>query len=209
VEKLLEDAQIKLSCVASNIFGVSGRQMLAALLAGQRDPKILARMAHGRMRRKIPQLQEALTGQFTSHHAFLCQMMLDRIDDLTTRIGQLTTGIEDQIAPYARAVEQLDEITGVGVTSAQELIAELGVDMARFATAGHLVSWAKFAPSTAAPRASAKAAPPARATPGSPPPSARSSPRQRGPTPSSASGTTGSPGAAGNDAPWSPSATRS
>jgi transposase len=146
VEKLLEDAQIKLSCVASNIFGVSGRQMLAAMLAGQRDPKVLARMAHGRMRRKIPQLQEALTGQFTSHHAFLCQMMLDRIDDLTTWIGQLTTGIEDQIAPYARAVEQLDEITGVGVISAQELIAELGVDMARFATAGHLVSWAKFAP---------------------------------------------------------------
>ena len=146
VEKLLEDAQIKLSSVASNIFGVSGRQMLAAMLAGQTDPEVLARMAHGRMRRKIPQLQEALTGQFTGHHAFLCQMMLDRIDDLTARIGEVTARIEDQIAPYARAVEQLDEITGVGVTSAQELIAELGVDMTRFATAGHLVSWAKFAP---------------------------------------------------------------
>ena len=146
VEKLLEDAQIKLSSVASNIFGVSGRQMLAAMLAGQSDPEVLARMAHGRMRRKIPQLQEALTGQFTGHHAFLCQMMLDRIDDLTARIGEVTARIEDQIAPYARAVEQLDEITGVGVTSAQELIAELGVDMTRFATAGHLVSWAKFAP---------------------------------------------------------------
>jgi transposase len=146
VEKLLEDAQIKLSSVASNIFGVSGRQMLAAMLAGQRDPQILAGMAHGRMRRKIPQLQEALTGQFTGHHAFLCQMMLDRIDDLTARIGQVTARIEEQIAPYARAVEQLDEITGVGEISAQELIAELGPDMTRFPTAGHLASWARFAP---------------------------------------------------------------
>jgi transposase len=146
VEKLLEDAQIKLSSVASNIFGVSGRQMLAAMLAGQRDPQILAGMAHGRMRRKIPQLQEALTGQFTGHHAFLCQMMVDRIDDLTARIGQVTARIEEQIAPYARAVEQLDEITGVGEISAQELIAELGPDMTRFPTAGHLASWARFAP---------------------------------------------------------------
>ena len=146
VEKLLKDAQIKLSSVASNIFGVSGRQMLAALLAGQHDPKVLARMADGRLRRKIPQLQEALTGHFTGHHAFLCQMMLDRIDGLSARVDEVTARIEDQIAPYAHAAEQLDEITGVGVISAQELIAELGTDMTRFATAGHLVSWAKYAP---------------------------------------------------------------
>ncbi len=76
-------------------------------------------MAHGRMRAKIPQLQQALTGQFAPHHAFLCQMMLDRIDDLTARIAQLSARIEGQIAPYARAVEQLDEITGVGVVSAR------------------------------------------------------------------------------------------
>ena len=146
VEKLLEDAQIKLSSVASNIFGVSGRQMLAAMLDGQRDPQILARMAHGRMRAKIPQLREALAGHFTAHHAFLLQMMLDRIDGLTARIGEVTARIEEQIAPYARAVEQLDQIAGAGITSAQELIAEIGVDMSRFPTAGHLVSWAKFAP---------------------------------------------------------------
>ena len=85
----------------------------------QHDPAVLARMAHGRMRRKIPQLQEALTGQFTPHHAFLCQMMLDRIDDLTARIDRLTARIDDQIAPYAPAVEQLDEITGVGPISAR------------------------------------------------------------------------------------------
>jgi hypothetical protein len=183
--------------------------MLTAMLAGQQDPKVLARMAHGRMRRKIPQLQEALTGQFTSHHAFLCQMMLDRIDDVTARIGQVTARIEEQIAPYARAVEQLDEITGAGETSAQELIAELGPGMTRFPTAGHLARGPSSPPSTAAPPARPKAPPPARATPGSPPPSARSSPQRDGPAPSSASATTASPGAAAKDAPSSPPATRS
>jgi transposase len=146
VEKLLEDAQIKLSSVASNIFGISGRQMLAAMLDGEGDPVVLARMAHGRMRSKIPQLREALAGSFTAHHAFLLRMMLDRIDGLTARVEEVTARIEGQIAPYARAVEQLDEIAGVGVTSAQELIAEIGIDMSRFSAAGHLVSWAKFAP---------------------------------------------------------------
>jgi transposase len=146
VEKLLEDAQIKLTSVASNIFGVSGRQMLAAMLAGQDDPAVLASMAHGRMRAKIPQLREALAGNFTAHHAFLLQMMLDRIDSLTARIEEVTARIEEQIAPCARAVEQLDEIAGAGATSAQELIAEIGIDMSRFPAAGHLVSWAKFAP---------------------------------------------------------------
>jgi transposase len=146
VEKLLEDAQIKLSTVVSNIFGVSGRQMLDALIAGQHNPKILARMAHGRMRNKISALEEALRGHFTDHHAFLCQRMLDRIDQTTAQIDEVTRRIEDQIAPYAHAVEQLDEITGVGAISAQELIAELGADMSHFATAAHLASWAKFAP---------------------------------------------------------------
>ena len=145
-EKLLEDAQIKLTSVASSIFGVSGRQMLAAMLAGQDDPVVLARLARGRMRAKIPQLQEALAGNLTAHHAFLLQMMLDRIDGLTARAGEVTARIGEQIAPCARAVEQLDEIAGIGVTSAQELIAEIGIDMSRFPAAGHLVSRARFAP---------------------------------------------------------------
>jgi transposase len=146
VEKLLEDAQIKLSPVASNIFGVSGRRMPAAVLAGQHDPKVLAPMAPGRMRQKIPRLEEALTGHFTSHHAFLCQMMPDRIDDLPARADEVAARIEDQIAPSARQAGQLDEITGAGVISAPELIAEPGAGMTRFATAAHLVSWATYAP---------------------------------------------------------------
>jgi transposase len=145
-EKLLEDAQIKLSSVISDIFGVSGRDMLEALIAGQRDPYVLARMARGSMRGKISVLQEALTGHFRDHHGYLLTMMLARTDALTAQIEALTGRIEEVIAPFARQVAQLDEIPGVGVTGAQEMIAEFGVDMARFPTAGHLVSWAKYAP---------------------------------------------------------------
>ena len=146
VEKLLEDTQIKLSVVISDIFGKSGRDMLEALIAGQRDPHVLARMARGTMRKKISVLQEALTGHFRDHHGYLLRMMLDRVDGLTAQIEALTGRIEEVIAPFARQVAQLDEITGVGPTGAQELIAEIGVDMTRFPTAGHLVSWAKYAP---------------------------------------------------------------
>ena len=146
VEKLLEDAQIKLSVVASDIFGVSGRAMLAALLAGERDPKRLAQLARARMRAKLSLLEEAFTGFFTDHHGFLLARMLDRVDGLSTDIAALDTRIEALIGPFAQAVDRLDEIPGVGQTAAHLLIAELGVDMARFPTAGHLVSWAKFAP---------------------------------------------------------------
>ncbi len=146
LEKLLEDAQIKLSTVASNILGVSGRAMLEAMIAGERDPKILAQMARARMRGKISQLEEALHGHFDDHHALICQMMLERIDDLTARIDELTDTIQDTVTPYAAQITRLDEVTGIGTTAAQDLIAELGVDMNVFPTAAHLVSWAKFAP---------------------------------------------------------------
>ena len=145
-EKLLEDTQIKLSSVISDIFGVSGRAMLEALIAGQRDPWVLADLARGSMRGKKSVLQEALTGHFRDHHGWLLRMMLDRIDALTAQIDQLTGKIDEAIAPFAHQVAQLDEIPGVGRTGAQELIAEIGTDMTRFATAGHLVSWAKYAP---------------------------------------------------------------
>ncbi len=145
-EKLLEDAQVKLSSVISDIFGASGRAMLAALISGQRNPHELACLARGSMRAKTSVLQEALTGHFTDHHAFMLTMMLARVDALTAQIDTLTTRIEEAIAPYAAQVAQLDDIPGIGVIAAQDLIAEIGTDMSRFPTPGHLVSWAKFAP---------------------------------------------------------------
>ncbi|MGP4092674.1 IS110 family transposase [Streptomyces sp. KR55] len=146
VEKLLEDAQIKLSVVASDIFGVSGRAMMAALLAGERDPKALAQMARSRMRGKIAALEEAFTGYFTDHHAFLLGKMLERIDAIDADIAELDTRIEEMIAPFVQALERLDEIPGIGPTAAAVIIAEIGLDMSRFPTAGHLASWARFAP---------------------------------------------------------------
>jgi transposase len=132
--------------VISDIFGASGRAMLAALIAGQRNPHGLAMLARGSMRAKTSVLQEALTGHFTEHHAFLLGMMLARIDALTAQIDTLTTRIGEAIAPFAAQVAQLDEIPGIGITAAQDILAEIGTDMSRFPDAGHLVSWAKFAP---------------------------------------------------------------
>jgi transposase len=145
-EKLLEDAQVKLSSVISDIFGASGRAMLNALVSGQRNPRALAELARGSMRAKDSVLQQALTGHFTDHHAFLLGMMLGRIDAITAQIATLTARIGQALAPCAAQVAQLDEIPGIGVIAAQDLIAEIGTDMSRFPTAGHLVSWAKFAP---------------------------------------------------------------
>ena len=146
VEKLLEDACIKLSVVASDIFGVSGREMMAALIAGERDPKVLADLARTRMRTKIPQLREAFTGHFDDHHAFLLSRMLHRIDGIDADIAALDAQIEALLAPFAPQAARLDEIPGIGPVAAAVIIAEIGVDMTRFPTAGHLCSWAKFAP---------------------------------------------------------------
>jgi hypothetical protein len=110
------------------------------------NPRTLAQLAIGRMRVKLVMLEEALTGRFDDHHAYLCRMMLDRIDDLTREAAELTAGIEEQIAPSAGAAARLDEIPGVGRTGAQELIAEIGAGMTRFPDAAHLVSRARFAP---------------------------------------------------------------
>jgi transposase len=146
VEKLLEDAQIKLSVVASDIFGVSGRDMMAALIAGERDPKVLAQLARARMRAKISDLQEAFYGRFDDHHAFLLAKMLARIDAIEADVVEVEERIQEQVAPFDEAVARLDAIPGVGLITAQVIIAEVGVDMTRFPTAGHLASWAKFSP---------------------------------------------------------------
>jgi transposase len=146
VEKLLEDAQIKLSTVVSDIFGVSGRDMMAALIAGESDPKALAQLARSRMRVKIPLLEEAFVGHFTNHHRFLLRTMLARIDQTGADIVAVEARIEELITPFVHAVEQLDEIPGVGVTAAHVILAEVGLDMTRFPTAAHLCSWARFAP---------------------------------------------------------------
>jgi len=147
VEKLLEDAQIKLSVVASDIFGVSGRAMMAALIGGERDPQVLAQLARARMRVKTAQLEEAFVGHFDEHHAFLLAQMLGRIDAAAAGIEKVDARIEAEIAPFADAVTRLDQIPGVGVTTARVIIAEIGVDMTRFPTPAHLASWARFAPS--------------------------------------------------------------
>jgi transposase len=146
VEKLLEDAQIKLSVVASDIFGVSGREMLVALVGGQTNPKVLAQLARGRLRGKLGVLEEAFTGHFTDHHGFLLGTMLARIDALDADIAALESKIEEIIAPFALAVNKLDEIPGIGATGACVILAEIGVEMSRFPTAAHLASWARFAP---------------------------------------------------------------
>ena len=189
LEKLLEDSLIKVSSVASRLDTLSARDMIEALIAGERDPKVLAGLARGRMKAKHAALVEALTGRFDDHHAELARMLLDQIDALTTQIGKLTTRIEQLIAaipaaqgidadgttgprrgtgpgaPALPALARLDEITGIGPEGAQAIIAEIGLDMSRFPTPGHLVSWAKLSPRTIQSGPRAAAARPARATP--------------------------------------------
>ncbi|HEX2313057.1 MAG TPA: transposase, partial [Thermomonospora sp.] len=120
--------------------------MLTALLAGERDPKILAQMARARMRAKIPLLEQAFVGRFSDHHAFLLRTMLARIDQADEDIAALDARIEELIAPFAPAAERIAEITGLGDIGAQAIIAEIGVDMGRFPTPAHLCSWARYAP---------------------------------------------------------------
>ena len=146
LEKLLEDAGIKLSSVASDISGVSGRAMLEALISGQRDPAQLAELAKRRLRSKIPALTEALTGRFTEHHAFLARLHLDMIDQHSHAIDELTDRIEVVIEPFRGARDLMTSIPGISVGVADVIIAETGVDMSRFPTAGHLASWAGTCP---------------------------------------------------------------
>jgi transposase len=170
LEKLLEDCLIKVSSVASSLDTVSTRDMIEALIRGERDPHLLAGLARGRLRAKHHDLVEALTGQFDAHHGELARILLDQIDTLNRQIDQLTTRIGELItaipaaaghdgdattdgtpastAARLPAVQRLAEIPGLGEAGAQTVLAEIGLDMTRFPSAAHLVSWAKLCPRT-------------------------------------------------------------
>ena len=146
LEKLLEDASIKISAVASNIAGVSSRAMLAALVAGERDPAVMADLARSKLRRKIPDLTEALTGHFDEHHALIVGQLLARIAATEQAIADLDAHLEAAMAPWAHEIGLLTTIPGVGRLVAWTFIAETGGDMSRFPSPGHLASWAGVAP---------------------------------------------------------------
>jgi len=146
VHKLLQDCNVKLSCVASDIFGKSGRAMLDALVAGERDPAVLAQLALKRLRRKIPELELALQGAFTEHHAFIVRISLEEIDSLSRQIEEIERHIGDLIKPYGTHIEQMSSIPGVDTTAAAAIIAEIGADASRFGSDKRLASWACVSP---------------------------------------------------------------
>ncbi len=146
LHKVLEDTGVKLGLVASDILGASGRAMLDALVSGTTDPGVLAELAKGRLRAKLPALREALEGRFGSEHALVVGAILAHIDFLDEAIDRLSDAIEEQIAPFAAAVELLCTIPGVQRRTAEVIVAEVGTDMSVFPSAGHLSSWAGLCP---------------------------------------------------------------
>ncbi len=146
IQKVLEDANVKLAGVASDVLGASGRDMLEALCAGETDPVKLADLARKRLREKIPQLRLALAGRVTEHHRFLLRMHLDHLAHLEGLIGRLGARVEEVLAPFAQAAERLQTIPGVSQRVADVVLAEIGTDMKPFPTAGHLASWAGLCP---------------------------------------------------------------
>jgi transposase len=146
LHKALEDTGIKLDCVASDILGVSGRAMLDALVRGTTDPAVLAELARGRLRVKLPELQRALAGDFQAHHALIISQILAHIEYLDETITALTEEVERRLAPFAAKAEQLATIPGVAERSSQVILAELGPDMSRFASDRHCASWAGICP---------------------------------------------------------------
>jgi transposase len=146
LDKVLQDAGIKISSVASTVLGKSQRAMIEALIAGERDAAVLAGMALGRMRPKIPALAEALVGRFADHHGAVARVILDHIDFLDAAIARLDEEVADRLGPFRGAVELLQTIPGVGQTVAEVIVSETGADMARFPSPGHLAAWAGVAP---------------------------------------------------------------
>lgn len=146
LDKILQDAGVKLSSVASDILGRSGRDMLDALVAGSQDPEVLAELARGRLRSKIPQLQAALTGRFGPNHALVVGEILAHMDYIDESLGRLQAGIDELMVPFAEARDRLATIPGVDKILAEAIIGEIGVDMSAFPTAAHLASWAGMCP---------------------------------------------------------------
>jgi transposase len=146
LHKILEDTGIKLDCVATNILGASGRAMLDALCQGTTDPAVLAELAKGKLRKKLPALREALEGRFDAEHGIVVSAILAHIDFLDEHIDGLSEAIEEQIRPFAPAVELLCTIPGVQQRTAEVIVAEVGADMSIFPSAGHLASWAGLCP---------------------------------------------------------------
>jgi transposase len=146
LDKVLQDAGVKLSSVASDVLGASSRAMLAALVEGTRDPAALADLAKGKLRSKLPALRTALEGRFGPRHAVLVSEILSHLDYLDEAIGRMTSAIEEAIAPFAEARDRLCSIPGIDRRIAEAVIGEIGVDMGRFPTAAHLASWAGMCP---------------------------------------------------------------
>jgi transposase len=146
VQKVLEDANIKLGNVAADVLGVSGRAMIEGLIAGETNPQALAELARGRMRSKRIQLREALEGKVKPHHRLLMQTHLQVIDGMNCAIETLTTEIEERMRPFSAIRDRLDAVTGVGPEAATVLISEMGADLSAFPTPGHAASWAGLCP---------------------------------------------------------------
>jgi transposase len=144
--KVLEDAGLKMTTVITDVMGASGRAMLAALVAGTTDAGVLAELARGMLRKKLPELQRALQGRFRPHHAFLLQQVLAKIDFLDETLERLTAEIDRRLVPFEPVLAALDTIPGVNRTGAIGIVAETGADMRHFPTAGHLCSWAAMCP---------------------------------------------------------------
>jgi len=146
LQKTLEGANIKLASVVTDVMGASGREMLAALVAGTTDPTVLVELARGKLRDKQPELQRALAGRFREHHRFLVAQQLAHIDDLDHLIAELDREIAERLRPFEETISRLDAIPGIGRRIAEILIAEIGTDMSRFPTSAHLASWAGMCP---------------------------------------------------------------
>ena len=146
IHKTLEDANIKLGSVATDILGVSGQDMIQALIGGQDDPSELAELARGRLREKLPALREALRGHLTGHHRFMLGQLMDHLEYLDGQIARFEERIEELMRPFQPAIQRLMTIPGVGLLTAQNVLAEIGTDMSRFPTDQHLASWAAMCP---------------------------------------------------------------